>query len=91
MTFKPTVLKIESDKEFRWLGRIPILGLFSGEHFFIIKPSSEGKLTFIHGEKFKGLMLPMLRKSLEGETQGGFVEMNKALKARAESKAKEVK
>ena len=32
MTFRPTVLKAEPNREFRWLGHLLISGLFDGEH-----------------------------------------------------------
>ena len=34
MTFRPKVLKVEPNREFRWLGQLLIHGLFDGEHFF---------------------------------------------------------
>ena len=37
MSFKPTLLKVEADRELRWLGRLMVPGLFDGEHHFIIE------------------------------------------------------
>ena len=34
MTFRPRVLKVEPDRELRWLGHFLIPGLFDGEHIF---------------------------------------------------------
>ena len=36
MTFKPTLLTVEKEKELRWLGKLFVSGLFDGEHFFKI-------------------------------------------------------
>ena len=85
MTFKPTVLIAERDKEFRWRGRFLVPGLFDGEHYFMIEPSSAGSTRLVHGERFSGLLVSMARSSLDKGTRGGFIAMNKALKARAEA------
>ena len=84
MTFKPTVLKFEKDKELRWLGKLFFKGLFDGEHYFILQKNEGGSTTFVHGENFSGLLVGLFRKKLETETKAGFEEMNEALKARAE-------
>lgn len=84
MTFKPTVLRAEPNQELRWLRRLFIPGLFDGEHFFLIEPLGEGRTRFVQGEKFTGLLVPLLAKSLDNNTKRGFEEMNHALKARAE-------
>ena len=34
MTFKPTLLKVEPNREIRWLGHLFFPGLFDGEHIF---------------------------------------------------------
>ena len=45
MTFKPVVLKVNSQKEFRWLGHLFIPGLFDGEHIFELYENSDGSTT----------------------------------------------
>ncbi|WP_035985905.1 SRPBCC domain-containing protein [Leptolyngbya sp. KIOST-1] len=85
MTFKPTVLVAEPEKEFRWLGRLLIPGLFDGEHRFQIEPLGDNRVRFIHGETFSGLLVPLLAKSLDTDVRTGFEAMNQALKARAEA------
>lgn len=84
MTFKPVVVKAEPDKELRWLGRLLIPGLFDGEHRFVIEPTGDNRVLFTHAEMFKGLLLPLLWKSLEQNTRAGFQQMNQALKKLAE-------
>ena len=37
MTFKPNILTLESNKEFRWKGKLGINGIFDGEHYFILE------------------------------------------------------
>jgi hypothetical protein len=85
MTFKPTVLAAEPDRQLRWLGHFLVPGLFDGEHYFELTPHGEGRTTFVHGERFSGLLVFMAKSALEGGTRAGFVAMNKALKARAEA------
>ena len=85
MTFKPTVLVAEREKELRWLGRFLMPGLFDGEHYFVIAPNPAGGTRLVHGEKFSGMLVAAAKSSLDNGTRGGFVAMNKALKARAEA------
>lgn len=84
MTFRPTVKVAEAGRELRWLGRLLLPGLFDGEHRFVISPLGAGRVHFEHGERFDGLLVPLLRRSLDRDTKRGFAEMNQALKVRAE-------
>jgi len=83
MRFRPQVRVVERPREFRWKGRLFIPGLFDGDHFFVIEEAAEGSV-FHHGERFTGLLVPLLRRSLEGATRQGFIAMNEALKREAE-------
>ncbi|MBI2494818.1 MAG: SRPBCC domain-containing protein [Candidatus Rokubacteria bacterium] len=42
MTFRPTVLVAEPDRELRWRGRLLVPGLLDGEHAFVIEPRGDG-------------------------------------------------
>lgn len=85
MRFSPVVLTAQAGRELRWLGRFLLPGLFDGEHRFVIQPLDEGKVRFEHSERFSGLLVGLLRASLDRDTRRGFEEMNQALKARAEA------
>ncbi len=85
MIFKPLVLVNESEKEFKWLGKLWVKGLFDGEHRFQLIDNQNGTTTFIQSEKFKGILVPFLKKMLDQKTLKGFIGMNEALKLRAES------
>jgi hypothetical protein len=37
-TFRPRVRAVETNRELRWLGRLLVLGIFDGEHRFVIEP-----------------------------------------------------
>ena len=83
MTLRPVVLVAEPGSELRWLGRLPIPGLFSGEHVMEIRSARPGRVRFLHHERFRGALLPLMwRKLRDGGTAKGFVLMNEALAAR---------
>jgi hypothetical protein len=85
MSFRPTVLVADPNRELRWLGRLWFPGLFDGEHSFSIEPIGEARVRFVQRERFGGLLVPFLWKMLDDHTRRGFEEMNLALKLRAES------
>lgn len=87
MGFSPRVLAAEPGRELRGLGRVLLPGLFDGEHYFLLEPAGEGRVRLVHGERFSGLLLPLLKRSLETGTRAGFEAMSQALKARAEAAA----
>lgn len=84
MTFKPTVLAVEPQRELRWLGRFLLPGLFDGEHSFELEPLGDGRTRFTQRERFSGILVGLLKRSL-GKTQLGFEQMNAALKSRVET------
>ena len=87
MTFRPVVRAIVPNQELRWLGRFLIPGLFDGEHYFQLQQLQQNGVLFVHGEKFSGLFVRFAQSSLDSGTKAGFIAMNEALKARAESPA----
>lgn len=86
ITLKPQVTAIEDGKTFEWLGKVGFSGLFDGRHRFDIEALATGtKLT--QSEELDGMLVRVLRKSVDTGTKSGFEAMNVALKARAESVA----
>jgi hypothetical protein len=85
MTFHPTVLVVTPNVELRWLGHFLFRGIFDGEHYFQIAQSTPGRVRFVQGEKFSGLLVGLAKASLERGTRAGFIAMNQALKNRAEN------
>ena len=79
MTFRPKVTKVRVGREFRWLGHLGIPGIFDGEHIFELEPLSEQRTKFVQRECFRGMLLPMIWKMLDGNTRKGFEEMNQSL------------
>jgi hypothetical protein len=84
ITMKPKVIRMEPPRELRWLGHLFIPGLFDGEHIFIIEALGPGLVRFIQREVFSGILVPLFSRMLDKDTKRGFLEMNNALKTRAE-------
>jgi hypothetical protein len=85
MTFRPIVMKVEPNRQLRWLGHLLVPGLFDGEHIFEIEELDRDRVLFTQREVFKGLLVPLLARSLDRDTQRGFEEMNRALREKAET------
>ena len=83
ITFRPTVLAVQPDRELRWLGHLFIPGLFDGEHSFNIEPFGENQICMIQHEKFNGLLVPFSGALLD-DTKRSFNAMNQELKERSE-------
>ena len=83
MTFQPTLLKFEENREFRWVGKLLVKGIFDGEHYFVLSQEGESKTKFTHGEKFSGILVYLAGRTLD-KTKGGFELMNESLKVECE-------
>lgn len=84
MVFTPTVLEVRENRELRWLGHVLLPGIFSGEHSFTLIPLPDNRVQVVQRESFRGVLVPFFA-SLLNETEVGFVDLNRALKARAEA------
>jgi hypothetical protein len=84
MTFRPRIRAFEKNKELRWLGSLWFRGLFDGEHCFELIGQSDGSTTLRHGEKFGGVLVPLMKKQLDTDTRKGFEALNQRIKERAE-------
>ena len=85
MTFRPTVTELDPGRVFEWLGRLVIPGLFDGRHRFELHPTAAGGTRLVHTERFRGVLVRLLKKSLDTRTREGFESMNEALRERAEA------
>ena len=61
------------------------LGSLVGRQRFELHESSNGT-RMVHTEHFNGVLVRLMRKSLDTQTLQGFEEMNVALKTRAEAR-----
>ncbi len=85
MVITPRVQKVEKEKSFSWKGSA-MAGAFVGEHYFILEKEDENITKLIHGENFNGWLVWLILPLLKADTLKGFMEMNRALKNRVESK-----
>lgn len=87
MTFNPVCLAFIPNEEFRWLGHLFFSGIFDGEHIFELKKLDKNRTLFIQRENFRGILVPLLWRTLRTSTLEGFEQMNLQLKQKAEIQA----
>ena len=86
-TLRPRVVRVERDRELRWVGHLFVPGVFDGEHRFELAALDDGRTRLTHAETFGGALAGALLRRYGGAIERGFREMNAALKARAEATA----
>jgi hypothetical protein len=86
MTIRPTVTDVAPGACFEWLGHLGVPGLFDGRHRFELQATDEGT-RLVQREHFSGILVRLLRRSLDDNTRRGFEAMNEALRARVEAAA----
>jgi hypothetical protein len=84
ITMKPTVVKVEPVREFRWSGSMWVKGIFDGEHAFRIEELDENRSRLIQCERFKGVIAPLILHIIGEDVQKGFESMNLSLKKESE-------
>jgi len=84
VTLRPTVLAADPNRRLRWLGHLFVPGILDAEHTFTIEPRGLGQVRLVQQERFRGLLVPLIRGSLDRHTLPAFEQMNQALKCRAE-------
>jgi hypothetical protein len=82
-TFKIKVTSVLPEAEIRW-GYLMIRGLFDGEHSFRIQQKAPNKVLFIQSEKFSGVLVPFLSKTIRNR-KNEFDRTNEFLKKKAEA------
>jgi hypothetical protein len=83
MTMRPTVVAASEGRLLRWLGRLGLPGILDAEHSFVLEADGGGT-RLVHEERFRGVLVPFVARSLDRGTLPAFVRMNEALKRRAE-------
>ena len=82
--FKPTITQVEEETYLEWLGHLGVSGLFDGRHHFQLRELKPDITQLTQGERFSGLLSSLILKTIAEKTHVGFIEMNRALKERAE-------
>ena len=84
MSFKATVVKVDPNRELRWLGHLGMQGIFDGEQIFEIEPVGDASCRFVQREEFRGILVSLMLAMFGKSTLHRFNEMNQALKSRVE-------
>ncbi|MEU3724649.1 SRPBCC domain-containing protein [Streptomyces sp. NPDC031705] len=83
-TSRPTVVVAVPGTELRWTGHFLVRGLLDGEHFLRLSEGPGRSTRLQHGERFRGLLVPLLGR-LPAGTARDLTAMNDALRARVEA------
>ena len=78
------VIRFEAERELCWQYHVLLPFLFAGEHSFTLEPLGAGRVRLIDREVFRGLLLPLQARQIDGAVRMGFEAADRALKARAE-------
>jgi hypothetical protein len=79
ITLRPTMTDAEPGRGLGWLGRLGFPGLFDGAHRFELERLGDGRTRLEQSERFRGVLVPLFRRSLRTHTLAGFHAMNRAL------------
>lgn len=82
--YRPRVVTLRPPRELRWTARLPVPGLLRGEHRFVVERLDDRRSRLIHEKRVRGLLVPFMRRRLEGPVKRGFEAMGLALKRTAE-------
>jgi hypothetical protein len=82
--YHPTVTKVEPYHELRWFGKSIIPGMFNGERIFALESLKANYVHLVHKEIFTGFLVSLIGNSLDRDMYQSFVNMNEALKEKAE-------
>jgi len=80
----PTLLRVVGARELRWITLAGGMGV-SGEHYFILTPTADGGTELFHNEIFDHEAIEMIWPAIKDSTLSVYLQMNEALKARAEA------
>jgi hypothetical protein len=81
ITIRPRVTTASPGSVFEWLGHLGVPGIFDGRHRFELSAVPSGT-HLVQRETFSGVLVRLLRRSLDTRTRAGFEAMNAALRGR---------
>ena len=82
-TVRPTVLEVVHGRRLRWRGKLGLAAVFDADHSFTLDERAGG-VRLTQAEVFRGVLAPLLARSLRTHTLPAFDAMNEALKERVE-------
>lgn len=83
-SFTPKLLTYNRPESIIWKGSLLFGGIFDGRHQFYLEVQKDGTTLFTQTEEFSGILIPLTRFTVLKETKEQFINMNNALKTRAE-------
>jgi hypothetical protein len=78
--YHPKIIKIITNQELRWKGKLLFSQIFSGERVFLIEKISDNKVNFVNKEIFCGIGVMFTPRKMEDDIVASFNKMNEALK-----------
>jgi hypothetical protein len=84
LKLKAKIVELIEARALAWRGGPP--GILTGEHYFNLEPLEDGRCRFSHGERFGGLLLPLVKGALK-DAPSLYRAMNESLKKRVEGKS----
>ena len=84
MTLTPTVVEVVDGSLLRWRGTVGVPALLAAEHSFRLVALDGGATRLHQDEVFHGMLVPLVKRSLQRHTLPAFCVMNEALRRRAE-------
>jgi hypothetical protein len=82
--YKPTITKVQPNRELRWFGKSLFPGMLNGERIFTIHSLGINNVRFFHIQIFTGLGVYVAGSRLDRDIRDTLNEMNVALKKQVE-------
>ena len=76
MPMKVRVTDLVPNRRLEWVGKLPLPGLFRGEHVVELEPLSGGRTLVHNDEDLSGLLVPLV---VPDDVEAGYEAMNRAL------------
>jgi hypothetical protein len=85
-SFAPEVITLEANQHFAWRQKTALVGIFDGEHHFVLTPVGTEATELHNYERYSGLLSPIIQRlpMMQGAA-GGFEAMNDEIRRRSES------
>lgn len=80
MNYQVTIIEVKENEYIKWLGHFKLPGLFDGLHSYRLSAINNDITELIHEERFRGLLVPFVWKTLGPKFNARFSESNESLK-----------
>lgn len=77
--YRPTVTKVDQNRELRWAGRAFLPGIFDGERIFTLEQTGPMHTHLVHTEVFTGLVASLGGGGMDEDIRKSLEKMNEAL------------